>query len=59
MQALNREILMRMQEEGAATVSSTVLGGQYALRVALSNHRTRTEDLDFLTETVVRIGSEI
>jgi aromatic-L-amino-acid decarboxylase len=39
--------------------SSTVLGGRFAIRVAITNHRSRLEDFDLLVETVVGIGGEL
>ena len=39
--ALNREILLRLQEGGIAVPSSTLIGGEFALRVANTNHRCR------------------
>jgi aromatic-L-amino-acid decarboxylase len=57
--ALNREILLRLQESGAAAPSGTELNGRYALRVAITNHRTRREDLEFLVAEVLRLGAEI
>ena len=57
--AVNREILMRLQEEGIAVPSSTVAGGHYSIRCAITNHRSRFEDFDLLVEAVVRIGREI
>jgi hypothetical protein len=33
--------------------------GEHCLRVAINNHRTRTEDLDLLVRETVRIGDEI
>lgn len=57
--ALNRELLMRLQERGIALPSSTVLGGRFVLRVALTNHRTRTADLDTLVDATLRLGREI
>jgi aromatic-L-amino-acid/L-tryptophan decarboxylase len=56
---LNREILLRLQEEGIASPSSTILKGKYTLRVANVNQRTRTEDMDLLVSEVLRIGAEI
>lgn len=56
---LNREILLRLQEEGIASPSSTVLNGKYTLRVANVNQRTRMEDMDLLVREVLRIGNEI
>jgi aromatic-L-amino-acid/L-tryptophan decarboxylase len=55
----NKEILMRLQESGVAVPSGTVLGGRFAIRVAISNHRSRREDFALLVETVERIGSEV
>jgi glutamate/tyrosine decarboxylase-like PLP-dependent enzyme len=57
--ALNREVLVRVQERGVAVPSSTVLAGRFALRVAITNHRTRREDLDRLVEAVAAIGDEL
>ena len=37
LQALNKEILLRLQEEGIASPSSTILNGKYTLRVANVN----------------------
>lgn len=54
---LNREILLRLQEEGIASPSSTILNGKYTLRVANVNQRTRMEDMDLLVREVMRIGS--
>jgi aromatic-L-amino-acid decarboxylase len=57
--ALNAELLLRLQERGIAVPSSTVLGGRYALRVANVNHRTRREDLDALVDGVLSLGREL
>lgn len=57
--ALNRELLMRLQERGHATPSSTVLDGRFALRVCLANHRTRDEDLRLLVEKCLELGAEL
>jgi glutamate/tyrosine decarboxylase-like PLP-dependent enzyme len=57
--ALNKEILLRLQESGAAAPSSTVLGGRFAIRVANVNHRSRREDFELLVREVVRLGEEI
>jgi glutamate/tyrosine decarboxylase-like PLP-dependent enzyme len=59
MNEINREILMRLQESGIAIPSSTILRGRFALRVALTNHRTTDADIQLLAETVVRLGDEI
>jgi glutamate/tyrosine decarboxylase-like PLP-dependent enzyme len=54
--ALNKQIMVELQEQGLAVVSGTILDGRYVLRVALTNHRSRREDFDLLVKEVVRIG---
>jgi glutamate/tyrosine decarboxylase-like PLP-dependent enzyme len=56
--ALNKEILMQLHESGIAAPSYTVLQGAYCLRVAITNHRTTTADLDILVEAVLKIGEK-
>ncbi len=55
---LNKEILLRLQEEGIAAPSSTILNGKYTLRVANTNQRTRKEDMELLVREVIRIGNQ-
>ena len=57
--AANEEILLRVQERGIAVPSSTVLGGRFALRVAITNHRSRLEDFDLFVDAVLAIGAEL
>ena len=57
--AVNEEILLRVQERGIAVPSSTVLGGRFALRVAITNHRSRLEDFDLFVDAVLSIGAEL
>lgn len=57
--ALNQELLLRLHESGIAVPSYTVLHGKYALRAAITNHRSRLEDFDILVEHVVQIGREL
>lgn len=56
---LNRELLLRLQESGVAVPSNTMIDGSYALRVAITNHRSQRRDFDILVENVVRIGDEL
>ncbi len=56
---LNKEILFQLHEQGIAVPSYTTLKGNYCLRIAIANHRSRTEDFDLLAESVVRIGKEL
>jgi glutamate/tyrosine decarboxylase-like PLP-dependent enzyme len=55
---LNQEILIRLQESGIAVLSSTLLKGRFALRMANTNHRTRREDLEILVQAVLKIARE-
>jgi aromatic-L-amino-acid decarboxylase len=57
--ALNKEILMQLHESGIAAPSYTTLNGQYCLRIAIANHRSRQEDFDLLAREVVRLGQEV
>ena len=57
--ALNKEILMRLHEQGIAAPSYTILNGQYAIRAAITNHRSRFEDFELLVNETIRIGNEI
>lgn len=57
--AVNREVLLRIQESGFAVPSGTTLAGRYAIRVAHVNHRSRREDFAELVEHVVTLGREV
>jgi glutamate/tyrosine decarboxylase-like PLP-dependent enzyme len=57
--ALNKEILMQLHEQGIAAPSYTTLQGRYCLRIAIANHRSTQEDFDLLAREVVRIGHEL
>lgn len=59
LRAHNTEILLRLQESGAAAPSGTTIRGQYCLRPAFCNHRTRREDVDLLVREVLRLGAEL
>ena len=54
---LNKEVLLRLQESGIAVPSQTMLEGRFAIRVAITNHRSRREDFDLLVRSVVEIAS--
>jgi aromatic-L-amino-acid decarboxylase len=56
---VNQEILIQVQERGIAVPSSTVLDGRFALRAAITNHRSRLKDFDLLVEAVTGIGEEL
>ena len=56
---VNRELLLRLQESGIAIVSHTNIDGRFALRAAITNHRTTRDDIDMVLDAVARIGREI
>jgi glutamate/tyrosine decarboxylase-like PLP-dependent enzyme len=57
--AVNEEILLRLQERGIAVPSGTKLGDKYAIRVANVNHRSVDRDFVELVDAVVVIGGEL
>lgn len=57
--ALNRELVIRLQESGEFVVSGTELGGRYVLRIANVNHRSRMQDFEDLVQATLRIGREL
>lgn len=57
--ALNAEIVIRLQEEGLAAPSTTRLHGASVIRVNLTNHRTQTADLDQLLKDVAALGATL
>src|SRR5215216_5662493 len=57
--ALNKEILMQLHEQGIAAPSYTTLRGQYCLRIAIANHRSRQDDFDVLARETVRLGQQL
>ncbi len=56
---VNRQILMELHERGIASPTSTILHGTYALRAAITNHRSRKEDFDVLVAETLRLGAEM
>jgi glutamate/tyrosine decarboxylase-like PLP-dependent enzyme len=56
---VNRELVLRIHESGVAIVSDTVLDGVLALRVAISNHRTRDADLELFLDTLLDLGARV
>ena len=54
--ALSREILMQLHELGIAAPSHTIIRGGFAIRVAITNHRSRLADFDALVDEVARLG---
>ena len=57
--ALNNAIVVELQERGIAAPSTTRIKGQLVVRVSITNHRTRFEDLDLLVTEACNIGAEL
>ena len=54
--AVNRAIVIDLQEAGRVAPSLTEIDGKAAIRAALFNHRTESEDLDALIEGALHLG---
>jgi len=57
--ALNRELLDRLQRGGEAFVSNAIVAGRYVLRACIVNFHTARADVEALPEIVVRIGQTV
>ena len=57
--ALNRELLDRLQRGGEAFVSNAVVGGRYVLRACIVNFHTARADVEAVPEIVARVGRTI
>jgi len=57
--ALNREVLDRLQRGGEVFVSNAVIGGRYALRACIVNFHTDLADVEALPEIVVRVAQAV
>lgn len=56
---VNAETLLRIQEAGIAVPSSTMIGGQFAIRVANVNHRAVSADMDVVLDAVLQFGQQV
>ncbi|MFT3685025.1 MAG: pyridoxal-dependent decarboxylase [Phycisphaerales bacterium] len=57
--ALNTELLVRIQESGVAVPSNARIDGRFAIRVANTNHRTTQADFDVLIDAVLATGAAL
>jgi glutamate/tyrosine decarboxylase-like PLP-dependent enzyme len=55
--ALNKRVMERIQSEGEAFVSSTVIRGRFALRACVLHYATAAPDVDALVSAVRRAGA--
>ncbi len=57
--ALNRELVDRLQRGGETFISNAVVGGHYVLRACIVNFHTTQTDVEAVPEIVARIGREV
>lgn len=57
--ALNAELLARLQRGGEAFVSNAVVDGDFVLRACIVNFRTTLADVEALPALVARLGREV
>lgn len=56
---LNARIVVAIQESGIAVTSSCRVGGRLAIRVCITNHRSRDEDFAILAEAIAAQGRRL
>jgi aromatic-L-amino-acid/L-tryptophan decarboxylase len=57
--ALNREVLDRLQRGGEAFVSNAVIDGHYVLRACIVNFHTTRADVEAVPDIVARVGRTV
>jgi len=57
--ALNRELLDRLQSDGEVFVSNAVVGGRYLLRACIVNFHTDLPDVEALPGIVAQVGRSV
>jgi hypothetical protein len=57
--AINRELLDRLQRGGETFVSNAVVSGRFMLRACIVNFHTTRDDVEMLAAIVARVGSEV
>jgi aromatic-L-amino-acid/L-tryptophan decarboxylase len=57
--ALNRELLDKLQRGGETFVSNAVVDGRYLLRACIVNFHTTQSDVEAVPDIVVRIGHDV
>jgi aromatic-L-amino-acid decarboxylase len=59
LEALNRELVDRLQRGGETFVSNAVVGGRYVLRACIVNFHTAQADVEAVPEIVARVGRRV
>jgi glutamate/tyrosine decarboxylase-like PLP-dependent enzyme len=57
---LNKQLLVTVQERGIAVVSPIVINNEkFALRMCITNHRTKMSDMDWFMEQLIQLTNEM
>lgn len=56
---INHEIVLQLHEKGLAIPSGTTLRGKYAIRAAVTNHRSQKDDFTFLVKQILHLVDSI
>ena len=56
---VNADIVVALQESGLCAPSSTQINGQFAIRAAIVNHRTRRADVELLVRATLDRGAAL
>jgi glutamate/tyrosine decarboxylase-like PLP-dependent enzyme len=56
---LNAHIVVAIQEGGVAVPSSCRIGGKLAIRICITNHRSRDDDFALMAEEIGRTGARL
>ena len=57
--ALNRELTVEVQRDGAAYLSNAMIGENFALRACVVNYRTTAADVEELLATIRRVAARM
>lgn len=57
--SFNERLVIALQMDGVAAPSTTRIGEKLAIRVNITNHRTRHEDMDILLQAVLAFGRDL
>jgi aromatic-L-amino-acid decarboxylase len=55
---VNADIVVALQESGIAVPSTTTINGRFAIRAAIVNHRTGSNDIDALLRATIAFGKK-
>jgi len=55
----NERLVVALQRDGSSYMSNAAVGGRFALRACIMNHRTTLADMDVLLADLRRIASDL